>query len=139
MPKLLIVDDAEEQQIEICNQAKKAGYLDAEIEVVKSKSEAAPLIASQMFQVAVIDLCLAGGEDDDPSLGLEVIQVIRDRQPNCRIVGLTRYAYDSGVDVINSGADDFIYTGWPRIAWTELLKNKLALWRQARPRHYAIH
>jgi CheY-like chemotaxis protein len=138
MPNILIVDDTEEQQIEIRNQARKAGYLDDEIEVVGRKAEADRLIASQTFPVAVIDLCLAGGEDDDPSLGLELIRSLRDRQPNCRIVGLTRLAYDRGVDVIDSGADDFIYTGWPRIAWTELLKNKLALWRQARPRVYAI-
>jgi CheY-like chemotaxis protein len=138
MPTILVVDDTPEQQAEICNQARKAGFQDAEINVVTNRADADNLLAGKKFHVAVIDLCLIRGEDDDPSLGLELIREVRDRQPNCRIVGLTRFAHERGVDVINCGADDFIYTGWPRIAWTELLKNKLTLWRQARPRVCAI-
>ena len=81
----------------------------------------------------MVDISLTDGEDTTE--GLDVIEELRKASMmSCRIVGLTNKLQDVGPEVLDRGGDDFIFTEWASIDYLELLRNKLMMWRRARPR-----
>ena len=110
----------------------RAGYLEDEITEAKDEASGREAINTQRFDVAVIDISLTEGEPTTE--GLDLIEALRERQRGCRILGLTTVLRDVGADVLDRGGDDFIYTRWASIDYLELLKNRLSIWRKARPR-----
>jgi ActR/RegA family two-component response regulator len=133
--QILIVSNTDEQRQAICRVASRAGFGNREIVEAADEASAHEKIKTDEFQFAVIDLCLT--LELDPSDGLRIIKALHEEQPACRIVALTEHAKDMGAEALNEGADDFIFTGWAYISWTELLKNLLTLWRKASPRTFA--
>ena len=136
MPRILIVHDTDDQRGEIHNAARRAGFSEAEIVEAKDESSAYKAIRDDHYDVGVIDLSLS--KDESLREGLDVIEELRRRQPACRIVGLTTVLKDDGPTVYDHGGDDFIYTEWASIDYLELLQRKLADWRRARPRTFAL-
>jgi len=136
MARLLIVHDDEDEREDIHKVAGKAGYGESEIVQAMNQQTALAAIDEYEFDAAVIDISLTPSGED--TLGLGVIETLRRRHPRCRIIGLTTFVRDYGVLAYDKGADDFIFTGWATINYVDLLRNKLADWRKARPRAYAI-
>ena len=134
--QILIVSDTDEQRQAIRRAASRAGFAKGEIVEADDEASAHKKIKTDEFSFAVIDLCLS--PEEDPREGLRVIKALHEEQPVCRIVGLTAHAEGSGVEALRAGANDFIFTGWEYIEWTELLKNLLTLWRKASPRTFAV-
>jgi DNA-binding response OmpR family regulator len=132
--RLLIVDNDDEQRGDIQAAAKRAGFAQRDIAVVDNEEEARRLIMEDRFDIAVIDISLTRGNCE----GLEVIKQLRLHQPRCWIAGLTSHMHDFGAEVLDHGGDDFVYTEWASINWEDLLVNRLAMWRKARPRTFAV-
>ena len=134
MAKILIVHDTPKYLEAIRDTALAAGY--AEIVEAVDEESAYKTIDSAQFDVAVIDISLT--KDQPTTEGLGIIKALRERQPRCRIIGLTTAHRDLGVKVLDEGADDFIYTGWATIDYLDLLRHKLTMWRRARPRRFMV-
>jgi DNA-binding response OmpR family regulator len=132
MAKILLVHDTPEQLRDIRKAALRAGYTGTEIVEAADERSAYEAIDNNQFDVAIIDISLTPGELTHEGLG--IIKTLRERQIRCRILGLTSKLHELGADVLDEGADDFIYTEWASINYLELLRNKLAIWRKARPR-----
>jgi DNA-binding response OmpR family regulator len=122
---LLVVDDDQFQGDEIVRVAGDSGI--ENISRAGNESEAYQIIASQEFSLAVVDIMLSSVERRE---GLRVITELRRLQPDCRIIALTtRGRNDIGVQALNLGADDFVCGEWKYISWSELLRQRLDLWR----------
>lgn len=125
MAKLLLVDDDSTRLQRLKRIAAKAGFLDTES--CGSLSEALDLIRKWDFLMAVIDIVLT---DPPEKLGLELIRMLKQVQPSCKVLALTSYGgTDLGIEALENGADDFISTMWESISWTELLEIRLKMWR----------
>ncbi len=124
--KLLVVDDDEFQFEEITRAAGESGIHD--VRWADSEAEAYRLIESEEFLLAVVDIMLS--RPAELCEGLRIIERIRSSQPNCRIIALTtRGRNDVGIQALRAGADDFVCGEWSYINWSELLRQRLDLWR----------
>jgi DNA-binding response OmpR family regulator len=136
MTKILIVHDTPARLRAIRGAALRAGYTSDEIVEATDEESAYDAIAKHQFGVAVIDISLTPKQDTHE--GLDVIKELRDRQLQCRIVGLTSRFHELGAEVLDQGGDDFIFTEWDTIDYLALLEQKLAMWRAARPRRISL-
>ena len=132
MAKILLVHDNTTTRCAIRRAIVRAGYSDGEIVEAADEASAFDAIRTQRFDIAVIDISLT--EEEDTTEGLDVIEELRSRDATCRILGLTRKFAEFGAEVLDRGGDDFIFTEWASIDYLELLRNKLTMWRKARPR-----
>jgi len=97
---LLLVDDDEPFVKRLAKAMEKRGFLPETAESV-ALGKAAAMVRPPAY--AVVDLRLQDGN------GLDVVEVLRDRRPDCRIVVLTGYgAIATAVAAVKIGATDYL-------------------------------
>jgi len=96
---LLIVDDEEAIRFSMSEYFTQHGF---NVDTACELEEAQELLGKNSYEVVIQDLRLGPNDRD----GLEVIKLIRDRNPETRIVVLTAYGSSEVEDeVLRSGAD----------------------------------
>jgi two-component system, response regulator RegA len=97
---LLLVDDDEPFVKRLAKAMEKRGFIPVTAESVAAGKA---LAISQPPAYAVVDLRLEDGN------GLEVVEVLRERRPDCRVVVLTGYgAIATAVAAVKIGAVDYL-------------------------------
>ncbi len=97
---LLLVDDDEVFVKRLAKAMEKRGFLP---ETASSVAAGRAIAIARPPAYAVIDLRLEDGN------GLDVVEVLRDRRPDCRIVVLTGYgAIATAVAAVKIGANDYL-------------------------------
>jgi two-component system response regulator RegA len=97
---LLLVDDDEPFVKRLAKAMEKRGFLP---ETAESVAAGRAIALSRPPAYAVVDLRLEDGN------GLDVVEVLRDRRPDCRIVVLTGYgAIATAVAAVKIGATDYL-------------------------------
>ncbi|MBM3614032.1 MAG: ActR/PrrA/RegA family redox response regulator transcription factor [Alphaproteobacteria bacterium] len=97
---LLLVDDDEAFVKRLAKAMEKRGFLP---ETAGSVAEGRAIAVSRPPAYAVVDLRLEDGN------GLDVVETLRDRRPDCRIVVLTGYgAIATAVAAVKIGATDYL-------------------------------
>jgi two-component system response regulator RegA len=99
-PTLLLVDDDEPFVKRLAKAMEKRGFL---TETAESVAAGRAIALSRPPAYAVVDLRLEDGN------GLDVVEVLRERRPDCRIVVLTGYgAIATAVAAVKIGATDYL-------------------------------
>ncbi len=83
MTKVLVVDDEESIRFSFQKFLTNAGF---EVAAVSHPSEAKKILASNEFDVAVVDRIFPEGQD-----GLDLVKYIKDAQPFCQIILISAY------------------------------------------------
>ena len=97
---LLLVDDDEAFVKRLARAMEKRGF---EPETAESVAAGKAIAAARPPAYAVVDLRLEDGN------GLDVVETLRDRRPDCRIVVLTGYgAIATAVAAVKIGAVDYL-------------------------------
>lgn len=97
---LLLVDDDEAFVKRLAKAMEKRGFLP---ETAGSVSEGRAIAVTRPPAFAVVDLRLEDGN------GLDVVEALRERRPDCRIVVLTGYgAIATAVAAVKIGATDYL-------------------------------
>ncbi|MCB1341474.1 MAG: ActR/PrrA/RegA family redox response regulator transcription factor [Pseudooceanicola sp.] len=97
---LLLVDDDEPFLKRLAKAMEKRGF---EIEMAGSVAAGRAVATARPPAYAVVDLRLEDGN------GLDVVEVLRDKRPDCRIVVLTGYgAIATAVAAVKVGATDYL-------------------------------
>jgi len=97
---LLLVDDDEPFLRRLAKAMEKRGF---EIKTASSVAEGKAISITEPPAFAVIDLRLEDGN------GLDVVEVLREKRPDCRIVVLTGYgAIATAVAAVKIGATDYL-------------------------------
>jgi len=97
---LLLVDDDEPFVKRLARAMEKRGF---EVETAESVTAGRAIATARPPAYAVIDLRLEDGN------GLDVVEIIRERRPDCRIVVLTGYgAIATAVAAVKIGATDYL-------------------------------
>lgn len=139
--RLLLVDDDPEQFNWMFKAANWAGFVSADVLAAPDVERAREMIRQDPPQLAVIDIRLPERFDprrnptEETNLGgLELIKLLREEHPACRIIALTSAQLPGGqqllIRAIDAGAHDFINVHWPNTPWVDLLKSRLSVWRQ---------
>ena len=98
--KLLIVDDDAPLRARLARVMERRGFEVFDAEGVKA---AARVIDSETFTHAVLDMKLEDGN------GLEVVSMIHDKMPDCRIIMLTGFGnIATAVAAVKAGAVDYL-------------------------------
>jgi two-component system response regulator RegA len=99
-PSLLLVDDDEAFVKRLAKAMEKRGF---QPETAGSVAAGRAIVLARPPAFAVIDLRLEDGN------GLEVVEILRERRPDCRIVVLTGYgAIATAVAAVKIGATDYL-------------------------------
>ena len=99
-PSLLLVDDDEPFLRRLARAMEKRGF---EVETAGSVAAGKAIATARPPAFAVIDLRLEDGN------GLDVVEVLRDKRPDARIVVLTGYgAIATAVAAVKIGATDYL-------------------------------
>ncbi|MEY4304609.1 MAG: hypothetical protein RIT52_784, partial [Pseudomonadota bacterium] len=97
---LLLVDDDEAFVKRLAKAMEKRGFVP---ETAGSVSEGRAIAVTRPPAFAVVDLRLEDGN------GLDVVEALRERRPDCRIVVLTGYgAIATAVAAVKVGATDYL-------------------------------
>ena len=97
---LLIVDDDEPFLRRLARAMEKRGF---EVELAQSVAEGRTVVSARPPAFAVVDLRLEDGN------GLEVVEALRGRRPDSRVVVLTGYgAIATAVAAVKMGATDYL-------------------------------
>ncbi|WP_045388463.1 ActR/PrrA/RegA family redox response regulator transcription factor [Falsirhodobacter sp. alg1] len=97
---LLLVDDDEPFVKRLAKAMEKRGFLPR---TADSVAEGKALVLEHAPAYAVVDLRLADGN------GLDVVELLRERRPDCRVVVLTGYgAIATAVAAVKIGATDYL-------------------------------
>ena len=97
---LLILDDDEPFLRRLAKAMEKRGFA---VETAGSIAAGSAIATARTPAYAVIDLRLADGN------GLDVVEILRSKRPDCRIVGLTGYgAIATAVAAVKIGATDYL-------------------------------
>lgn len=97
---LLLVDDDEAFVKRLAKAMEKRGFVP---ETAGSVAEGRAIAVSRPPAYAVVDLRLEDGN------GLDVVEILRERRPDCRIVVLTGYgAIATAVAAVKIGATDYL-------------------------------
>lgn len=97
---LLLVDDDESFVKRLAKAMEKRGFIP---ETAESVAEGKAIALSRPPAYAVVDLRLEDGN------GLDVVETLRERRPDCRIVVLTGYgAIATAVAAVKIGATDYL-------------------------------
>jgi two-component system response regulator RegA len=97
---LLLVDDDEAFVKRLAKAMEKRGFIP---ETAQSVADGKAIAQTRPPAYAVVDLRLEDGN------GLDVVEVLRDRRPDCRIVVLTGYgAIATAVAAVKIGAIDYL-------------------------------
>jgi two-component system response regulator RegA len=99
-PTLLLVDDDEAFVKRLARAMEKRGFVP---ETAESVAAGKAIAAARPPAFAVVDLRLEDGN------GLDVVEALRDRRPDCRIIVLTGYgAIATAVAAVKFGAIDYL-------------------------------
>ncbi|MCB5199185.1 two-component system, response regulator RegA [Loktanella sp. DSM 29012] len=99
-PSLLLVDDDEAFVKRLAKAMEKRGFV---VETAESVAEGKAIASARPPAYAVVDLRLEDGN------GLDVVEVLRERRPESRIVVLTGYgAIATAVAAVKIGATDYL-------------------------------
>lgn len=99
-PSLLLVDDDEPFLKRLTKAMEKRGFT---VEAAGSVAAGRAIATARPPAYAVVDLRLEDGN------GLDVVEVLRERRPDCRIVILTGYgAIATAVAAVKIGATDYL-------------------------------
>ncbi len=99
-PSLLIVDDDEAFLKRLGKAMERRGFT---VELAETVAEGKAIATARPPAYAVVDLRLADGN------GLDVVEALRDRRPDSRIVVLTGYgAIATAVAAVKIGATDYL-------------------------------
>ena len=97
---LLLVDDDEQFVKRLARAMEKRGF---EVETAESVTEGRAIAMARAPAYAVVDLRLEDGN------GLDVVEAIRERRPDSRVVVLTGYgAIATAVAAVKIGATDYL-------------------------------
>ncbi|MBR9764442.1 MAG: ActR/PrrA/RegA family redox response regulator transcription factor [Rhodobacteraceae bacterium] len=97
---LLLLDDDEPFLKRLAKAMEKRGF---EVETAESVAEGTAIATARPPAYAVCDLRLEDGN------GLDVVEVLREKRPDCRIVVLTGYgAIATAVAAVKVGATDYL-------------------------------
>lgn len=97
---LLLVDDDEPFLRRLAKAMEKRGF---DVETAESVTAGRAIATARPPAYAVVDLRLEDGT------GLDVVEVLRDRRPECRVVVLTGYgAIATAVAAVKIGATDYL-------------------------------
>jgi two-component system, response regulator RegA len=97
---LLLVDDDEQFLKRLARAMEKRGF---EVETAESVSQGRAIASARPPAYAVVDLRLEDGN------GLDVVEAIRERRPDSRVVVLTGYgAIATAVAAVKIGATDYL-------------------------------
>jgi len=103
MPRLLVVDDEESICFSMSEYFSLHGY---EVDTASEMEEAEKLIEATEYKVVIQDLRLGATRNPD---GLDMIKMIRDQNPQTRIIVLTAYGSTEMEDEARRcGADAFL-------------------------------
>jgi len=103
MPRLLVVDDEESICFSMSEYFSLHGY---KVDTASEMEEAEKLIEATEYKVVIQDLRLGATRNPD---GLDIIKMIRDQNPQTRIIVLTAYGSAEMEDeAIRCGADAFL-------------------------------
>jgi DNA-binding NtrC family response regulator len=103
MPRLLVIDDEESICFSMSEYFSLQGY---RVDTAQELDEAEKLIESKEYRVVIQDLRLTTTRHPD---GLDIIKIIRDQNPQTRIVVLTSYGSAEMEDEARRcGADAFL-------------------------------
>ena len=98
--KVLLVDDEEEFVETLAERMRSRGM---EVATSNSGGDALELVGTESFDVVVLDLQMPGMD------GIEVLERIKQRQPDIQVVLLTGHAtVEKGVEAIKLGAMEFL-------------------------------
>jgi len=99
-PSLLLVDDDDPFLKRLAKAMEKRGF---EVETAGSVAAGRAIATARSPAYAVVDLRLEDGN------GLDVVEVLREKRPDCRVVVLTRYgAIATAVAAVKIGATDYL-------------------------------
>ena len=99
-PTLLLVDDDEPFLRRLGKAMEKRGFT---VEMAQTVAEGRSIASLRPPAYAVVDLRLGDGN------GLDVVEVLRERRPDCRVVVLTGYgAIATAVAAVKIGATDYL-------------------------------
>ena len=99
-PSLLLVDDDDPFLKRLAKAMEKRGF---EVETAGSVAAGRAIATARSPAYAVVDLRLEDGN------GLEVVEVLREKRPDCRVVVLTGYgAIATAVAAVKIGATDYL-------------------------------
>lgn len=99
-PTLMLVDDDEAFAKRLAKAMEKRGFVP---EIANSVAAGRSIALARPPAFAVIDLRLEDGN------GLDVVELLRERRPDCRIVVLTGYgAIATAVAAVKIGATDYL-------------------------------
>jgi two-component system response regulator RegA len=99
-PSLLLVDDDEAFVKRLARAMERRGFVP---ETAQSVAEGRSIAINRPPAYAVVDLRLEDGN------GLDVVEVLRERRPDCRIIVLTGYgAIATAVAAVKIGAADYL-------------------------------
>lgn len=103
MPRLLIVDDEESICFSMSEYFSLQGY---KVDTASELEEAERLIEATEYKVVIQDLRLSEKRNPD---GLDIIKLVRDHNPQTRIIVLTAYgSTDMEDQARRCGADAFL-------------------------------
>ena len=99
-PSLLLVDDDDPFLKRLAKAMEKRGF---EVETAGSVAAGRAIATARSPAYAVVDLRLQDGN------GLDVVEVLREKRPDCRVVVLTGYgAIATAVAAVKIGATDYL-------------------------------
>ena len=99
-PSLLLVDDDDPFLKRLAKAMEKRGF---EVETAGSEAAGRAIATARSPAYAVVDLRLEDGN------GLDVVEVLREKRPDCRVVVLTGYgAIATAVAAVKIGATDYL-------------------------------
>jgi len=128
MPRLLIVDDEESICFSMSEYFSLHGY---NVDTAREMEEAEKLLAATEYKVVIQDLRLSMKRNAD---GLDMIRIIREQNPEARIIVLTAYGSAEIEDEARRcGADAFLRKPKPLSQVAQVVQGLI----EAPPRHAA--
>jgi two-component system response regulator RegA len=98
--KLLIVDDDESLLGRLARVMERKGFV---VTIASCIPDARDCIKAEQFTHAILDLKLEQGS------GLDIVQILKDNQPDCRVVMLTGFGnIATAVSAVKAGAVDYL-------------------------------
>jgi DNA-binding NtrC family response regulator len=128
MPRLLIVDDEESICFSMSEYFSLHGY---KVDTAREVEEAEKLLEATQYRVVIQDLRLSMKRDAD---GLEMIRLVKEQNPEARIIVLTAYGSAEMEDEARRcGADAFLRKPKPLSQVAQVVQGLI----ESPPRHAA--
>ena len=115
--RILIVDDEESIRFSLAETLTRDGH---QVTAVESGEAALELVATETFDLALIDLNLPGIK------GIEVLAVLRKQLPDIIIIVLTAHAsLETAVEALRQGAHDYLFKPCKTVELRESIRRGL--------------